>query len=119
MSTASYDPVIGVGVMLTDAAIEHIQRQLAKRGSGIGIRLGVKTVGCSGLAYVVDFIDAVEEDDIVFDIAEGLRVAVAPKSYEYVKGTRLDYKTSGLNEGFEFKNPNVKETCGCGESFSV
>ena len=119
MSTTSYDPVIGVGITMTDAAIEHVQRQLAKRGSGIGIRVGVKTVGCSGLAYVIDFIDAVEEDDMVFEITDGLRVAVTPQSYEIVKGTRLDYKKSGVNEGFEFNNPNVKETCGCGESFSV
>lgn len=106
-------------VTLTDSAIKHVKAQLVKRGTGLGLRLGVKHTGCSGYAYVVDYVDEAHTDDHIYSISDGLAVYVAPESLPYVKGTRLDYITQGLNSGFEFHNPNVKDTCGCGESFSV
>ena len=89
---------------------------LAKRGKGIGIRLGVKTSGCSGMAYKLEFADAPEAEDMVFE-SHGVKVLVDPKSLPYLDGTELDYAKEGLNEGFKFNNPNVKDQCGCGESF--
>ena len=91
---------------------------LASRGKGEGLRLGVKTTGCSGMAYVLEFVDAVEDDDKVFE-SNGVRIIIDPKSLLYLDGTELDYGKEGLNEGFKFNNPNVKDTCGCGESFTV
>ena len=91
---------------------------LAKRGKGIGVRLGVKTSGCSGMAYKLEFADAAEPDDHVFE-SGGLKVLVDPKSLPYLDGTELDFTREGLNEGFKFNNPNVKDACGCGESFNV
>ncbi len=104
---------------MTEAAIEHVRNQLHKRGAGRGLRLGVTKVGCSGYAYVVDFLDEPKDDDREFHIAEDISVFVDAKSLPYVKGTRLDFKRQGLNAGFEFHNPNVAALCGCGESFSV
>ncbi|MEN8129611.1 MAG: iron-sulfur cluster assembly accessory protein [Pseudomonadota bacterium] len=106
-------------VTLTDSAIKHVKAQLVKRGTGLGLRLGVKTTGCSGYAYVVDYVDEAHADDHVYSVSDGLAVYVDPESLPYVKGIQLDYITQGLNSGFEFQNPNVKDTCGCGESFSV
>ncbi len=106
-------------VTLTDSALEHVRKQLAKRGTGRGLRLGVTKVGCSGWAYTVDFLDDPREDDTEFAIADDVSVFVDAKSWPYVRGTRLDYIRQGLNEGFEFENPNVTSLCGCGESFSV
>ncbi len=103
---------------MTEAAQAHIQRQLAKRGKGIGIRVGVKTAGCSGLAYVLEFVDESEPDDVVFE-QNGVKLIVDPKSLVYLDGTELDFVKEGLNEGFAFSNPNVKNACGCGESFHV
>ena len=105
-------------VTLSEAAARHINKFLAKRGKGIGIRLGVKTSGCSGMAYKLEYADAAEADDIVFE-SLGLKVLVDPKSLPYLDGTELDFAREGLNEGFKFNNPNVKDACGCGESFNV
>ncbi len=107
-----------MGVTLSEAAAKHVAGFIAKRGKGIGIRLGVKTSGCSGMAYKLEFADSREPDDIVFD-SHGLKVLIDPKSLPYLEGTELDYTREGLNEGFKFNNPNVKDQCGCGESFHV
>ena len=105
-------------VTLSERAAKHVSNYIAKRGKGIGIRLGVKTSGCSGMAYKLEFADAAEDDDVVFE-SHGLKVLVDPKSLPYIDGTELDYAREGLNEGFKFNNPNVKDQCGCGESFNV
>lgn len=107
-----------MAITLTTAAAERVQKFLANRGKGVGLRLGVKTTGCSGMAYVLEFVDAVEPDDQVFE-SHGVKVVINPKSLVYLDGTELDYGKEGLNEGFKFNNPNVKDTCGCGESFNV
>ncbi|MBK9956807.1 MAG: iron-sulfur cluster assembly protein IscA [Rhodocyclaceae bacterium] len=107
-----------MSVTLSERAAEHVSKFLAKRGKGIGVRLGVKTSGCSGMAYKLEFADAAEVEDVVFD-SHGLKVLVDPKSLPYIDGTELDYAKEGLNEGFKFNNPNVKDQCGCGESFNV
>ena len=105
-------------ITLTSQAAKKIQSQLEKRGKGLGIRLGVKTTGCSGLAYVLEYVDVAEETDLVFT-SNGASVYVDPKSLAYLNGVEVDYVRQGLNEGFEFKNPNVRDQCGCGESFRV
>lgn len=107
-----------MAITLSEAAAQHVSKFLAKRGKGIGIRLGVKTSGCSGMAYKLEFADAAAPEDIVFE-SHGVKVLVDPKSLPYLDGTELDYAREGLNEGFKFNNPNVKGQCGCGESFSV
>ncbi len=107
-----------MSVTLSVRAAEHVSKFIAKRGKGIGIRLGVKTSGCSGMAYKLEFADAAEPDDVVFE-SHGLKVLVDPKSLPYLDGTELDFAKEGLNEGFKFNNPNVKDQCGCGESFTV
>jgi iron-sulfur cluster assembly protein len=105
-------------VSITEAAAEHVQRHLANRGSGYGIRVGVRTSGCSGMAYVLEFVDDVEAEDQVFE-EHGVKVVIDPKSMAYLDGTELDFVKEGLNEGFAFNNPNVSAECGCGESFTV
>jgi iron-sulfur cluster assembly protein len=105
-------------VLLTERAATHIQKSLAKRGKGEGLRLGVRTTGCSGYAYTIEFADQVEATDSVFE-QNGIKLIVDPKSLVFLDGTELDYSREGLNEGFKFNNPNVKGSCGCGESFSV
>jgi iron-sulfur cluster assembly protein len=105
-------------ITLTESAAKHVSGYLDKRGKGIGIRLGVKTSGCSGMAYKLEFADASESEDVVFE-SHGLKVIVDPRSLPYIDGTELDYAREGLNEGFRFNNPNVKDQCGCGESFQV
>lgn len=107
-----------MAVTLTEKAAQHVQRYLEKRGKGIGLRVGVKTSGCSGMAYKLEFADNVEPDDLVWE-SFGVKVVVDPKSLPYIDGTELDYRREGLNEGFKFKNPNEKSSCGCGESFQV
>jgi iron-sulfur cluster assembly protein len=107
-----------MSVTLSEAAAQHVSRYIAKRGKGIGIRLGVKTSGCSGMAYKLEFADAADPEDIIFE-SHGLKVLVDPKSLPYIDGTELDFAKEGLNEGFKFNNPNVKDQCGCGESFNV
>ena len=107
-----------MAITLTEAAAERVRRFLDNRGKGVGVRLGVKTSGCSGMAYVLEFVDEVGEDDQVFE-QHGIKVIVDAKSLVYLDGTELDYAREGLNEGFQFNNPNVKDTCGCGESFQI
>ena len=107
-----------MAVTLTEKAASHVQGFLAKRGKGVGLRVGVRTSGCSGMAYKLEFADTVEPNDLQFE-SHGVRVVVDPKSMAYVDGTELDYTREGLNEGFKFRNPNVKDECGCGESFNV
>jgi iron-sulfur cluster assembly protein len=107
-----------MGISMTAAAANHVAKFLANRGKGVGIRLGVRTSGCSGMAYVLEFADVLEADDLVFE-DHGVKVIVDPKSMLYLDGTELDYTREGLNEGFKFRNPNVKDACGCGESFNV
>ncbi|MEE8481986.1 MAG: iron-sulfur cluster assembly protein IscA [Acidiferrobacterales bacterium] len=107
-----------MGISLTENAAKRVRSFLEKRGKGIGLRLGVKTTGCSGLAYVLEFVDEYSDEDEVFE-SQGIKVIVDPKSLAYIDGTRLDYTKEGLNEGFKFENPNVKDECGCGESFTV
>ena len=107
-----------MSISVTSAAADHVSKQLRARGSGEGIRIGVKTSGCSGLVYVLEFVDVKDPDDTVIE-AEGVCVFVDPKSLVYLDGTVVDYTREGLNEGLEFKNPNVAGECGCGESFTV
>ncbi|HFE48281.1 MAG TPA: iron-sulfur cluster assembly protein IscA [Chromatiaceae bacterium] len=107
-----------MAITLTDAAANRIETFLANRGKGIGIRLGVKTNGCSGMAYVLEFADDADDSDTVFE-DHGLKVIVDPKSLVYLDGTEVDFAKEGLNEGFKFNNPNAKGECGCGESFNV
>jgi len=107
-----------MGVSLTESAAAHVQRMLQKRGKGVGLRLGVKTSGCSGMAYKLEFADQPEAEDAQFE-SHGIRVFVDSRSMPYIDGTQLDFVKEGLNEGFRFNNPNVKNECGCGESFQV
>jgi iron-sulfur cluster assembly protein IscA len=107
-----------MAITLTNSAAERVRTFLANRGKGIGLRLGIKTSGCSGLAYVLEFVDELNEDDNVFE-QDGVKVIVDTKSLVYLDGTQLDFVKEGLNEGFKFINPNVKDQCGCGESFNV
>ena len=107
-----------MAVTMTTTAAKHVAAHIAKRGKGVGLRLGVRTTGCSGMAYKIEFADAVNADDVLFD-SHGVKVLVDPKSLPYIDGTELDYTKEGLNEGFKFRNPNVKDECGCGESFNI
>ncbi len=103
---------------LTQAAAAHVQKHLGRRGRGIGLRVGVKTSGCSGLAYKVEYADALQPDDVVFEYF-GTKLIVDQKSWVFLAGTCVDYEKEGLQEGLKFKNPKEKDTCGCGESFRV
>ncbi len=107
-----------MAITMTQAAHRHVSSFLENRGSGVGIRLAVRTTGCSGMGYVLEFADEVAEEDTVFDI-DGVKVVIDPKSLVYLDGTELDFAKEGLNEGFKFNNPNARSECGCGESFSV
>lgn len=107
-----------MAVTLSDRAAQHVARYIERRGKGVGLRLGVRTTGCSGLAYKLEFADAVNPEDHQFE-SHGMKVLVDPKSLPYIDGTELDFVREGLNEGFKFNNPNVKGECGCGESFQV
>ena len=107
-----------MAVSMTQAAAQHVQNFLVKRGKGIGLRLGVRTTGCSGMAYKLEYAEEVASDDNVFE-AFGVKLLIDPKSLAYLDGTELDFTREGLNEGFKFNNPNVKDECGCGESFHV
>ena len=107
-----------MAITLSEAAANRVSSFLESRGKGEGVRLGVKTSGCSGLAYVLEFVDEVEENDVVFE-DRGVKVIIDQKSLVYLDGTELDYGKEGLNEGFIFNNPNVKNECGCGESFTI
>jgi iron-sulfur cluster assembly protein len=105
-------------INITELASKKVKQTLAKRGKGLGIRIGVKTTGCSGLAYVLEYVDQSNPDDIIID-CEGCNIYVDPKSCAYVQGMTIDFVRNGLNEGFEFKNPNERDRCGCGESFRI
>jgi iron-sulfur cluster assembly protein len=107
-----------MAITLTETAAQHVAANLEKRGKGIGLRLGVRTSGCSGLAYKIEYADDVGPADMQFE-SRGVRIIVDPKSLPYLEGTELDFAREGLNEGFKFNNPNVKDSCGCGESFNV
>jgi iron-sulfur cluster assembly protein len=107
-----------MSVSMTEAAAKHVNKALTQRGKGIGLRLGVRTAGCSGMAYRLEYVDELNEDDAVFE-SNGVKIVVDPKSLAYLDGTELDFTREGLNEGFKFNNPNVKDECGCGESFHV
>ena len=107
-----------MSITLTPAAASHVQRSLVRRGKGLGVRLGIKTTGCSGLAYKIEYVDEVSPEDQVIDV-HGLKVVIDPKSLAYLDGTELDYVREGLNEGFRITNPNERDRCGCGESFRV
>ena len=108
-----------MAITMTEAAAAHVRKQLSQRSNGLGIRLGVKTSGCSGMAYVLEFVDQPLDDDNVFEPEQGIKVFVDPKSLLYMNGTQLDFVKEGLSEGFRFSNPNVSSECGCGESFNV
>ena len=107
-----------MAIHLSDIAASRVQSFLQNRGKGIGLRLAVKTTGCSGLAYVIEFVDELQEGDEVFE-SKGVKVVVDPKSLVFLDGTEVDFAKVGLNEGFQFNNPNAKDACGCGESFTV
>jgi iron-sulfur cluster assembly protein len=105
-------------ITLTESAAKHVGAQLARRGKGVGLRLGVRTSGCSGMAYKIEFVDELKPDDLRFE-CHGVTVVIDPKSLPFLEGTELDFTKEGLNEGLKFNNPNVKGECGCGESFNV
>ncbi len=107
-----------MGVQLTESAARHVARSLERRGKGLGLRVGVKASGCSGMSYQLEFADDRQPDDVEFE-SNGVRVLIDPKSLPYLDGIELDFVREGLNEGFKFRNPNVKGTCGCGESFTA
>lgn len=107
-----------MAITLSEKAAAHVQKFLLKRGKGLGLRLGVKTSGCSGMAYKLEYVDEEGADDEVFE-SFGVKIFVDAKSLPYLDGMQLDYAKEGLNEGFKFNNPNVKDQCGCGQSFAV
>lgn len=107
-----------MAISMSQAAQQHVAKHLKNRGKGRGVRLGVRTNGCSGMSYVLEFVDEANEGDEVFPAGE-VKLFVDPKSLLYLDGTELDFVKEGLNEGFQFNNPNVKDECGCGESFNV
>ncbi len=105
-------------ISLSEPALERVKYFLENRGSGVGVRVGVTTTGCSGLAYLIEFVDQINNDDQIFD-QDGISIIIDKKSLVYLDGTEVDFVREGLNEGFQFKNPNQKGACGCGESFTV
>ena len=107
-----------MAISLTESAAERIRGYLERRGHGVGLRLGIKKTGCSGYAYVIDYADAIDSDDEVFDVL-GVKVVVDNDSLKLIDGTQVDFVKEGINEAFKFRNPNVKGECGCGESFSI
>lgn len=107
-----------MSIQLTENAARQIEKQLTKRGSGLGLRLGVKKSGCSGYAYVLDYADEIGSGEQVFE-QHGVKVLVREDDLPTLNGIQLDYTREGISETFRFHNPNVKATCGCGESFAV
>ena len=107
-----------MAVSLTEAAADRVRNFLAKRGHGVGLRIGVRKTGCSGFAYMIDYADSIEADDVVFQEG-GVKVIVDSESLRLIDGTEVDFVQQGINEAFKFRNPNVKGECGCGESFNI
>jgi iron-sulfur cluster assembly protein len=107
-----------MAITMTESAARHVRKTLDKRGKGVGLRLAVKTSGCSGLSYALEFADEATAEDVSFE-HDGLTLIVDQKSLPFLDGTELDFVKEGLNEGFKFNNPNSKAECGCGESFAV
>ena len=107
-----------MAISLTESAAERVRSYLERRGHGVGLRIGVKKTGCSGYAYVIDYAESIDPDDVVFD-ESGVKVVVDSDSLKLIDGTRVDFVKEGINEAFKFRNPNVKGECGCGESFSI
>ncbi|HEY9102901.1 iron-sulfur cluster assembly protein IscA [Chitinimonas sp.] len=107
-----------MALSLSEKAAKHVSNFIAKRGKGVGVRLAVRTSGCSGMAYKLEFVDEVSTDDLAFE-SFGVKIFTDAKSLPYIDGTELDFVKEGLNEGFKFNNPNVKDECGCGESFNT
>ncbi|WOT06405.1 iron-sulfur cluster assembly protein IscA [Shewanella youngdeokensis] len=107
-----------MAISITPAAADRVKTFLDSRGKGLGLRLGLKTSGCSGMAYILEFVDDLNDDDEIFDI-DGVKIIIDAKSFIYLQGIELDFVKEGLNEGFQFNNPNAKGECGCGESFTV
>lgn len=107
-----------MAITLTDSAAERVRTFLVRRGTGIGLRLGIKKTGCSGFAYIVNYADEVGADDVVF-ATHDVKVIVDKESLKIIDGTEVDYVREGLNEAFKFKNPQATGECGCGESFSI
>jgi iron-sulfur cluster assembly protein len=107
-----------MAISLTESAATRVKSFLEKRGRGVGLRIGVRKSGCSGYAYTIDYADAIDADDVVFD-RDGVKVIIDPKSLSLIDGTEVDFVKDGLNEAFKFRNPNIKGECGCGESFTV
>lgn len=114
----SKEQVSSMNITITDEALARMQSFLSNRGKGIGIRLGVQTAGCSGMAYVIEFVDELSADDQVIEF-DGVTLVIAAKAAVYLNGVAIDYRKEGLNEGFKFENPNATGECGCGESFTV
>jgi len=107
-----------MAISMTPRAATHVRRMLEKRGGGLGLKLGVKKTGCSGFAYALDYADETGSDDVVFDSQE-LKIVVPKQALALIDGTEVDYVSEGLNQMFRFSNPNMKEECGCGESFTI
>jgi iron-sulfur cluster assembly protein len=107
-----------MALSLTQSAAERVKSYLERRGRGLGLRVGIRRTGCSGYAYVIDYADDVDDDDVVFE-DRGVKIIVDNDSLELIDGTQVDFVKQGLNEAFKFRNPNVKGECGCGESFSI
>ncbi len=105
-------------ISLTEKASDKLKQTLSKRGKGLGIRIAVKTTGCSGLAYVLEYVDTQIDGDLLIE-CNGCSVFIDPKSCPYINNMTIDYVRNGLNEGFKFNNPNERDRCGCGESFRV
>ncbi|ODU10160.1 MAG: iron-sulfur cluster assembly protein IscA [Rubrivivax sp. SCN 71-131] len=107
-----------MAITITEAAARHVARNLSQRGKGVGVRLGVKASGCSGLSYKLEYADEVTPGELVYEV-QGIKLLVDPKNLPFIDGTELDYVREGLNEAFRFRNPLEKDRCGCGESFRV
>ena len=105
-------------ISLTELAAQKVKASLDARGKGLGIRIGVRTAGCSGMAYVLEFADALTADDVEY-VCHGVHIFTTAKDLAYIDGLKMDWQKHGLNEGFEFINPNETGKCGCGESFTV
>jgi len=107
-----------MAISITESAAKRVSAYLEKRGQGVGLRLGVKSTGCSGYSYVINYADSVDGEDVVFE-DRGVKIVVDPEALKLIDGTEVDFVQNGLNEAFSFKNPNVTGECGCGESFNI